>query len=814
MNLSAAEPSASQSRPPTSPATNVTSVVGTNLADGFDVRAYTVDGTTLLPADTLTPMLSKHTGTNVGLEVLAQAASDVLAELRSRGASNMSVVIGQQQITNGMVKMHVIQAALSQIVVSGKRYALSTNSQGIVSNPPAPNAPAETAAPATTNAAPNTAAATLTTATNAVAAEPPPKILPGVRVSPEAMTLASETLHRKILEMELQERRARMLPNSRTNFPAATNGQVLEVKGYDLVGNTLLPADVTDLIFRPFIGPQISFDQVRQALADLQTVYRDRGYATVSVGLPKQTPTNGVIKVRVFEGRISDIIVANNQHFSSNNVMRALPGLHTNMLLISQVFQAELDRANANQDRQIYPELQPGPEENTTVLRLKVKDRFPLHAKVEFNNQSSPGTPDLRVNSSAVFNNLWQLEHSLGVQYSFSPEAFKADTAQTKWDFYDRPLVANYSGFYRMPLGNLTAIEDDIAARPGSFGYDEATRKFRLPPPSSRPELNVYASRATIDTGLMTTFKQTLSTTTNASIERSDMQQDFTVNNSFGSRLSMPLPPNENLLSGLSGGFDYKTYDLASHKTNIFDVTTTSVDNESGHPQTTTTHEIIESPVGANGLTATHLEYLPLSLRYDASLRDSAGVTVFGVGVSANAWHSGSSSSVQHATGSAKSSGNWVVLNPSLSRDFSLYKEWLLSIHAEGQWASEPLVSNEQFGLGGVANVRGYREGEVFGDAGWRLNLDLKLPPHVVGIVYRKEALTIRPSVYMDYGRAYLLDPQGRDAHTSLWGAGFGAVATVGPHWEARVLFSWPLIETLLERVGQPRFNFALTAEF
>ncbi|MDB6112356.1 MAG: hypothetical protein JWR69_4106 [Pedosphaera sp.] len=750
LSLSAAQPGPA----PSSLATNATPAGMTNTTPGFNVRAYAVDGTTFLPADALAPLMSKHTGTNLSIQSLVEAASAVLAELRSRGASNQSVVIGPQEITNGIVKMHVIQAALSQIVVSGRRYPIATNTQAIVSNPTVPVAAA---------------------ATNAVPPEPPPKIVPNVPVSPEAMALANETLHRKILDLEAEERRARMLPNSKTNFPPATNGQ---------------------------------------ALADLQTVYRDRGYATVSVGLPKQTPTNGVLTVRVFEGRISDIIVANNHHFSSNNVMRALPGLHTNMLLVSQVFQAELDRANAHQDRQIYPELQPGPEENTTVLRLKVEDRLPLHAKVELNNQSSPGTPDLRLNSSAVFNNLWQLEHSLGVQYSFSPEAFKMDTPQTKWAFYDQPLVANYSGFYRVPFGGLTSVGEEIAARPGSFGYDEATRKFHLPPPSSRPEVNFYANRATIDTGLMTTFSGNLFSQGGQSLDRKDVQQDYTVNNGFGSRLTLPLAPTEEIQSSLSGGFDYKTYDLASHKTNIFAFSSVVVDNSTSPPQTNINHSIVTSPVGVNGLTTTHLEYLPLALRYDASLRDSKGVTAFGLGLGANGWYSGSSRNVQNATGSAQSTGHWVVLNPTISRDFSLYKEWVLSAHAEAQWASEPLVSNEQFGLGGVANIRGYQEGEVFGDTGWRLNLDLKMPAHQVGIVYGKEPLMLRPSVYMDYGRAFLLDPQGRVPQVSLWGAGFGTVATIGPHWEGRLLFSWPLIGTSITRAGQPRFNFSLTAQF
>jgi hemolysin activation/secretion protein len=144
------------------------------------------------------------------------------------------------------------------------------------------------------------------------------------------------------------------------------------------------------------------------------------------------------------------------------------------MILNSLTFQAQLNQANANQDRQIYPVIEPGPDPGTSDLTLEVKDRLPLHAKMELNNESSPGTPDLRVNSSAVYNNLWQQDQSMGVQYSFSPEQLKVGH---EWNFYDLPSVANYSTFYRIPLGDPDAIDDVIAANPGSFGYSEATRK-------------------------------------------------------------------------------------------------------------------------------------------------------------------------------------------------------------------------------------------------------------------------------------------------------------------------------------------------
>jgi hemolysin activation/secretion protein len=40
------------------------------------------------------------------------------------------------------------------------------------------------------------------------------------------------------------------------------------------------------------------------------------------------------------------------------------------------------------------------------------------------------------------------------------------------------------------------------------------------------------------------------------------------------------------------------------------------------------------------------------------------------------------------------------------------------------QIATDPLISNEQFALGGLASVRGYREAEILGDTGARLSLE------------------------------------------------------------------------------------------
>jgi len=728
------------------------------LYDSYEVHSYVIEGKPLLATNILTRPPAQYTGTNVSLADIVSAAVDLQKEYRRQGYDTMNIVIAPRRITNGLVPLDIFPGAVAQVVVAGERYLMSTN--GLEAD----------------------AAAQITTA------------------------LASRA------------REARIATNRFT------------VEKYQVFGNTILPPATVGTALAAAtnaFGTNVTVAGIIAARNELQAAYRDRGYATVAVGIPAgQTlsTSNTTIKMQVTEGRLAAITVKGNHFFSSNNIMRTLPGLHTNEILNGKIFQAELNRANANQDRQISPVLLAGTEPGTSDLELDVKDRLPLHAKVELNNESSPGTPDLRVNSSAVYDNLWQQEQSLGVQYSFSPESYKAGS---QWNFYDQPLVANYSGFYRIPLGRPESLEQTIAAQPGSFGYDEATRKFNLPPATGQPDLTFFASRSTIDTGVYPTYNSVIFGNPGEDVLRYDVQEDLTVNSDLGFRLSTPLAATGDYHAGLSGGLDFKIYQVNSGKTNNYITSQTNYNAVTGlpiYPPVMSTN----TSFGPN--TVKNIQYLPIMLRYDAGWQDCLGTAAAGLGLSANFWISGLTSSVsdtnhyyyrnlgslQQITGSAESSGRWVVLTPSFSQQLNWVTNWPTLFKADGQWASEPLISNEQFGVGGVNSVRGYHEGQVFGDTGWHVTLEQQTPSHLVGMVGNGVPLLLRGTVFMDYAEVYLLDPQaeGGPASTALWGTGFGGVASIGSHWEARFMFSLPLLKASTTPAYQPFFNFGLTAQF
>jgi hypothetical protein len=331
-----------------------------------------------------------------------------------------------------------------------------------------------------------------------------------------------------------------------------------------------------------------------------------------------------------------------------------------------------------------------------------------------------------------------------------------------------------------------------------------------LPPPSGRSELNFFASRSTIDTGLETLENQVIYNLPGVrKVTRQDVQQELTINNSMGFRFSTPLAATDKWRSTYSTGLDYKQYSLTSNKTNIFSFLEITLD-ENGRPLppvVSTVHSAVPTTVRA-------VNYLPFSGRVDTAGRDALGTTTLGLGYSANLWYSGTESNLQFVTGSRHSTGHWVSLTPSISRDFNIYTNWVLSLRLDGQVATEPLISTEQFGAGGVNSVRGYHEGEVFGDCGWFVGAEQKTPAHFIGMINSRTPLSVNGAVYMGYAQTYLLDPNGQQSPVSLWGTGFGAAFSAGSHWEARFLFSWPLLTAGTTQAYEPRFDFSLSAQF
>ncbi len=110
----------------------------------------------------------------------------------------------------------------------------------------------------------------------------------------------------------------------------------------------------------------------------------------------------------------------------------------------------------------------------------------------------------------------------------------------------------------------------------------------------------------------------------------------------------------------------------------------------------------------------------------------------------------------------AVSTKNWDAWRYSLEAALQS-SDWQYSGRLKGQIARRPLISGEQFGLGGANSVRGFADRVVSGDYGHQWNLEAMGP----GL----GSLQIRPVLFVEGGQAHA---RGTGATETVMSAGAG----------------------------------------
>jgi hemolysin activation/secretion protein len=110
--------------------------------------------------------------------------------------------------------------------------------------------------------------------------------------------------------------------------------------------------------------------------------------------------------------------------------------------------------------------------------------------------------------------------------------------------------------------------------------------------------------------------------------------------------------------------------------------------------------------------------------------------------------------------------------------------------------------------------VRGYQEGEEFGDTGWRVLIEPRTPSVDIGMVDGTRPMLLRGSIFTDYGEVYSLNRQSRQDRIRMWGAGFGVVGSIGQTFNFRLTLAWALRDTAKSNAGGARAYFGISAQF
>lgn len=269
--------------------------------------------------------------------------------------------------------------------------------------------------------------------------------------------------------------------------PVATADSArFDVLEYEIEGNSVLDALAVERAVLPHMGEQRSLVDVENARAALEKAYQDAGYLTVLVDLPEQRVADGLVRLRVTEGRIERLRVIGARYFSQGHIRAVASALQEGEVPDLNRAQQQLAELNRSAARQVQPVLRPGSQPGTVEVELKVRDTLPLSGSVELNNHHAAHTDALRLSASLRYDNLLQRDHVLALTLSTAPRA--PSQSQVASLSYTVPATADASWTATLthsnssvePLGNTVLGQGSTAGLRWSLVRGDAGSSHRL----------------------------------------------------------------------------------------------------------------------------------------------------------------------------------------------------------------------------------------------------------------------------------------------------------------------------------------------
>jgi hemolysin activation/secretion protein len=243
--------------------------------------------------------------------------------------------------------------------------------------------------------------------------------------TPSSQTAGGVISQEKAIEKdkELQEKIEEPRPRPETGVSGeeivSETGPTVTVTRIVVEGSTLLTQQEIDNVAAPFEGKQLTLRGLQQIADMITDEYRKKGYVTSRAYIPPQTIKDGIVVIRVVEGKMGDLSIQGNRHFKTSLFERKMR-LNQGGYFDYSALQRSLVYINEAPDRNARVTLVPGKEPGTTDIIIEVEDRLPVHAGFEYDNFGSRYITHNRYAAVLEHNNLLGFDDKFYYKYQMS----------------------------------------------------------------------------------------------------------------------------------------------------------------------------------------------------------------------------------------------------------------------------------------------------------------------------------------------------------------------------------------------------------
>lgn len=217
------------------------------------------------------------------------------------------------------------------------------------------------------------------------------------------------------------DRRSELVARPLTDTQPLSRQPRLFLQRFEIEGATRWSeTELRDAVLREFEGREIDSEELEIVRRRLTRWYVDHGYFNSGVLIPDQNVTDGVVRLRVLEGRLTQIEIIGNRNLDAEYLVTRLQRAATQPFEVQPL----LDRMRRLQDVSIVERLRGslGPGDTAAGARLTVRvDETPLwQFGTTVANNRSPAIGPIRTRVHALNRSVTGIADTLHLQYGLS----------------------------------------------------------------------------------------------------------------------------------------------------------------------------------------------------------------------------------------------------------------------------------------------------------------------------------------------------------------------------------------------------------
>jgi hemolysin activation/secretion protein len=185
------------------------------------------------------------------------------------------------------------------------------------------------------------------------------------------------------------------------------NGTKITVKKFNVTGNTKVSSTEIEKITKDYIGREITITDLKLIADKITEIYWNKGYVTSFAYIPAQKVVDGVVEIKIIEGKVGKIKVEGNKYYTDNFIVKHFDNLKKEDVLNNKSLERSLLILNDFPKLNAYANLTKGEGEGTTDIIVEVEEKyFPFNLNVFFNNFGSRYTGRERLGFTFDLGNL------------------------------------------------------------------------------------------------------------------------------------------------------------------------------------------------------------------------------------------------------------------------------------------------------------------------------------------------------------------------------------------------------------------------